>query len=173
MALLAGTRFMEAVRIRHRAGAIVAGTSADASILASQMMAEGESDSPPRKGIVEMAAGFCLIADVIIDQHFNVRGRIGRLLVLLSANPGLVALGIDENTAGLITPDGMVEAIGADVIMILDGRNVYSNYFGCEEGEIVTVTGSSLHEIGRGHTFDLHKRLVVGLREELIALDRS
>jgi cyanophycinase len=163
VALMAGTLAMECIRERQAAGAVLAGTSAGASILGSHMMAGGLGAEVPRKGMTEMVAGFGLLQDMIIDQHFTQRGRIGRLLVLYAANPGLLSLGIDEDTAAVIDADGTMEVIGSNSITILDGRSVVSNYYQIEEGEAVTVTGSSLHLLGPGQRFDLRHRRVVGL----------
>jgi cyanophycinase len=161
VAIMAGTLAMECIRERHAAGAVVAGTSAGASILGSHMMSGGVGTEAPRKGMTEMVAGFGLLQDVIVDQHFNQRGRIGRLLVLYAANPGLLSLGIDEDTAAVLDPNGVLEVIGRNSITILDGRSVVSNYYDIDDGEVVTVTGSSLHVLGPGHHFDLKLRRVV------------
>lgn len=161
--MLAGTLVMDCIRERHAAGAIVAGTSAGASIIGSHMMSGGESAETARKGMVEMVAGFGLLQDVIVDQHFSQRGRIGRLLVLFAANPGLLALGIDEDTGALISSDGTFEVIGTNSVIVLDGRHVVSNYFRQGQGEVVSVTGSSLHVLGPGCRFDLPNRRVLEL----------
>jgi cyanophycinase-like exopeptidase len=41
-----------------------------------------------------LAPGFGLLRDVIIDQHFAERGRIGRILGALALNPRLLGLGM-------------------------------------------------------------------------------
>ena len=46
-----------------------------------------------------MSPGLGLIKDVIIDQHFAQRGRIGRLLTGIAQNPEVLGIGIDEDTA--------------------------------------------------------------------------
>ena len=71
--------------MRNADGVIVAGTSAGASILSALMMAGGTgivamNGSAARKGMVDVVAGFGLLQDIIIDQHFSQRGRMGRLL---------------------------------------------------------------------------------------------
>ncbi|MDQ4099805.1 MAG: cyanophycinase, partial [Chloroflexota bacterium] len=111
-AMIGGTRFEQLVRERHQAGAVVAGTSAGASIVSAHLMAGGtgltgnSNDAAARKGMVELVAGFGLLQDVIIDQHFSQRGRMGRLLATFAANPGLLAIGLDEDTAVLIDREG-------------------------------------------------------------------
>jgi len=168
--LVVGTRAMEAIRATNARGAVVAGTSAGASILGAHMMAGGESETPPYKGLVEVVAGFGLLQDIIVDQHFSTRGRIGRLLTVFSANPGLVAFGIDEDTAVVVGPDGLAKAIGTKSVTVVDGRDVYSDYHDRADGEILTITGSSLHVLAPGRIFDLRTRHILHLRQDQTAV---
>ncbi|MDQ3467489.1 MAG: hypothetical protein M3411_04540, partial [Chloroflexota bacterium] len=105
-------------------------------ILGSHMMSGGAGTDTPRKGMTEMIAGFGLLRDIIIDQHVNQRGRMGRLLVLYAANPGLLTLGIDEDTAAVVKADRTLEVIGRNSITILDGRSVVSDYHDIEAGNV-------------------------------------
>jgi len=112
--------------------------------------------------MVNMIAGFSLAPDLIIDQHFSQRGRIGRLLALFASSPGLVALGIDENTAAVIDRANMLEVVGENCVIVVDGRDVWSNYFDVEDGDVLTITGSSLHVLRAGDRFDLGSRRYAG-----------
>jgi cyanophycinase len=171
-ALVVGTEFSTLLRERNAThGLVVAGTSAGASILSAHMMLNGEGEAPPHKGMLEIVAGFGLLDDIIIDQHFNTRGRIGRLLTVFAANPGLVALGIDENTAVVIQPDGMAKAIGENSVIVLDGRNTYSDFHDRSDGEILTITGSSIHVLAPGRIFDLNRRTILHLIQEQTAVN--
>jgi cyanophycinase len=165
--LLVGTLVMEELQLCNADGVVVAGTSAGASILASLMMSGGTGEAgdsngaTARKGMVETVAGFGLVWDVIIDQHFSQRGRMGRLLSAFAANPGLVGIGLDEDTAIHIKADGTFEVLGSNMVTVVDGREVLSDYFEREEGEVLTVTNSSLHVLAGGRHFDLHVRKVI------------
>jgi cyanophycinase len=108
-------------------------------------------------------AGFGLLQDMIVDQHFSQRGRLGRLLSVFAGNPGLLGIGLDEDTAVLIDREGTMEALGSNMVTIVDGRNTMSDYFERESGEILTITQSSLHVMARGRCFDLNERYVIGL----------
>ena len=46
----------------------------------------------------DVGEGFGFLTDVVIDQHFLRRNRIGRLLGVLSSHPNLIGIGIDEKT---------------------------------------------------------------------------
>lgn len=76
-----------------------------------------------------MVAGFGLVPDLIIDQHFSQRDRIGRLLALVASNPGLLGVGVDEDTAALIGHNGVLEVIGRSSVTIVDGTHMFSDIF--------------------------------------------
>jgi len=165
--LLVGTLVMECIRLRHSDGVVVAGTSAGASILSTLMMAGGtgvggdSNGSAARKGMVDVVAGFGLLQDIIIDQHFSQRGRMGRLLSVFAGTPGLIGVGLDEDTAVLVDREGTLEVLGSNMVTIVDGRNTISDYFDREEGDVLTITNSSLYVLARGRHFDLNARRVV------------
>ena len=146
---------------------IVAGTSAGASILSTLMMAGGtgvggdSNGSSARKGTVDVVAGFGLLQDVIIDQHSSQRGRMGRLLSVFASTPGLIGIGLDEDTAVVIDSEGRLEALGSNMVTIVDGRETMSDYFDREDGEVLTITQSSLHVLASGRHFDLDARRVI------------
>src|SRR5215211_2719075 len=159
--LMGGTRAAKLVRQRHEAGAIVAGTSAGASILSSHMVAFGASGGTPKQRMVQMVAGFGLIPDLIIDQHFRQRDRIGRLLAMVAANPGLLGLGIDEDTAAMIDDSGTLEVIGRHSITIVDGTEMYSDIFQVKGHGEITVSNARLHVLTPGRRFDLQSRALI------------
>lgn len=164
---LCGTLVMECIRRRNAEGVVVAGTSAGASILAGHMMLGGtglagnSSDAAARKHMVELAAGFGLLQDIIVDQHFSERGRMGRLLSVYAANPGLLGIGLDEDTAVVIDHNGKMEVLGTGMVTMIDGRNSISDYFEREVGEVLTVGNSHLFVLGPGRWFDLEQRQVI------------
>jgi cyanophycinase len=167
--LLTGTRVMECIRECNAEGVVVAGTSAGASIVAGHALVGGtgvggeSSDAAARKGMVELSAGWGLLQDMVIDQHFSQRGRLGRLLAAFAANPGLIGVGLDEDTAALIDREGTLETLGSGMVTIVDGRDTLSDYFERDMGEILTVVRSSLHVLGPGRRFDLNTRQPISL----------
>lgn len=156
--IVGGTRAMQIVRQRNAEGAIVAGTSAGASILSSHMVAFGASGPTPRQRMATTVAGFGLVPDVIVDQHFRQRDRIGRLLALVAANPSLLGMGIDEDTAVLFDHDGSVEVVGRNSITIVDGAHMYSDIFQVKGHGNITISGATLHVLTPGRRFDLGTR---------------
>ena len=100
MALIGGTGADEAMRrALWQRGACIAGTSAGASAMSAHMLVDGKVDLQPEKGGVNLAAGLGLLHGVVIDQHFSQRHRLARLLTVIAANPQLLGIGIDEDTA--------------------------------------------------------------------------
>ncbi|HEX5500863.1 MAG TPA: cyanophycinase [Thermomicrobiales bacterium] len=159
--IVGGTRVARLVLERNHNGAVVAGTSAGASILSSHMVAFGQSGPTPRMRMAQMVAGFGLVPNVIVDQHFRQRDRIGRLLALVAASPSLLGVGIDEDTAAVFGANGLVDVIGRNSVTIVDGSRMYSDVFQVKRYDGITVSNAILHVLTAGHRFDLATRQLV------------
>lgn len=157
-AIIGGTQLEKMVRERHEAGAVVAGTSAGASILSAHMVAMGASGATPKLRMAQMFAGFGLISNVIIDQHFRQRDRIGRLLALVAGNPGLLGVGIDEDTSVVIDNEGILRVLGRHSVTIVDGSQMKSDIFEVKRYGDITISDARLHVLGSGRRFDMNAR---------------
>jgi cyanophycinase len=160
--IIGGTRFEQLVRERNNAGVVVAGTSAGAAILSAHMVALGSSGSTPKLRMAQMFAGFGLISNVIIDQHFRQRDRIGRLLSLVASNPGLLGLGIDEDTAAVIDDQGTLKVIGRHSVTIVDGSHMISDIHQVKRYGEITISDARLHVLSPGRRFDMTTRTLIG-----------
>src|SRR5205807_9251447 len=120
---LSGSRLHRAIEDLYFRGETVAGTSAGASALGETMPYSLVEDEHRIAAAWNLAPGLGLIRDVVIDQHFAQRGRMGRLVAGVAENPRLLGIGIDEDTA-LIWRDRRFEVIGAGAIYVVDGRDV-------------------------------------------------
>lgn len=160
-ALIGGTMFEEVVKARNRAGVVVAGTSAGASILSDHMVALGASGNTPKLRMAQMMAGFGLISNVILDQHFRQRDRIGRLLALVASNPKLLGIGIDEDTAVMFSDEEVLEVIGKHSVTIVDGSEMYSDIFQVKAYGEITVSNAKLHVLTPGRRFDMRTRSLI------------
>ena len=158
--IVAGTPLARKVKARNRAGAVVAGTSAGASILSSHMVAFGASGPSPRMRMAQMTAGFDLIPGVVIDQHFRQRDRFGRLLALVAGSPSLLGIGVDEDTAALFTDDVM-EVLGRNSVTIVDGTHIVSDIHRVKGHGAITVSGAVVHVLSAGNRFDLIERRLI------------
>jgi cyanophycinase len=158
---IGGTRLAEAVMERFRHGAVVAGTSAGASAMSTHMIAFGASGATPKQRMATIAAGLGVLPGVIVDQHFQQRNRLGRLLSLIAQNPSLLGLGIDEDTAGVVGPDGVMEVIGRGSVTVVDGAAAETNAWEVRGHKPVMISGVVLHSLPSGFRFDLRRRQMV------------
>ena len=67
--------------------------------------------------------GLGLLPEVIVDMHFAERQRLPRLLAAVLRQPSHVGLGIDEDTAVLVSP-GRFEVLGRGAVTTVDAREV-------------------------------------------------
>jgi cyanophycinase len=156
--VVAGSRLGRAITERHRHGAIVAGTSAGASALASHMVAFGTSGATPKQRMTQMSAGLGLLPGVIIDQHFEQRNRLGRLLALVAQSPSLLGIGIDEDTAGLVSPRQVLEVLGKGSVTIIDPAKLHTDAYEVKRHRPMMVSGVLLHSLPAGYRFDIRRR---------------
>jgi cyanophycinase len=157
---LGGTRIAETILRRHRAGMVVAGTSAGAAAISEHMISMGDSGGTPRRRLVQMAKGLGLAPNLVIDQHFRRRDRLGRLLTALSYNPEPLGLGIDEDTAALIDADGMMRVLGSGAVTVLDASGLrYSDSDGVDLAQPISMLGLKLDFLTSGGRYDLNRRI--------------
>jgi len=157
--ILGGTPVARTIRRLNSEGVHLAGTSAGAAIVSEHMIAGGRGGPSPRESGVVLAPGLGLTNRVIIDQHFNRRGRMGRLLAALSFNPFACGLGIDENTAGFIAPDGTMEVVGHGTVTVVDPAELrHSSMSYVSKAEAVSLIGLKLHVLAHGSRFNLETR---------------
>lgn len=159
--VVVGTPLGEAIRAAHRRGAVVAGTSAGASICSEHMVSFGSGGSTPKFRVGQVSQGLGLLGGVIVDQHFTQRNRFGRLLALVAANPGQLGLGIDEDTAAVISAAGRLEVKGRGVVTIIDGSDMITTAYTATGSQPLMMSGLRLHTLPRGAVFDLAARRLV------------
>lgn len=158
--ILGGTPVAQLIRKRNAAGVHIAGTSAGAAIMPEHMIAGGRTGALPNEEGVTFAPGMGLINKVIIDQHFSQRNRLGRLLSAISYNPFASGLGICENTAAFIGPDGVMEVVGHGSITVVDPSELtHTSMAEANRGESITLIGLKLHVLGPGATYCINDRV--------------
>lgn len=144
----------------YRAGGVIGGTSAGAAAMSETMLVKGTSRESHRIGDLHMAPGLGLIQDVIIDQHFMERGRMGRLLGAIAQNPRMLGIGIDEDTGIVVSGQDEFRVVGNGAVYVVDGEQVsYSNIADEEEDRALSLFGVQLHVLSHADTFDLRRRL--------------
>jgi len=157
---IGGTGVAEIIRRRNAEdGLHVAGTSAGAAVMSEHMIAFGAEGPTPRADSVTLAPGLGLAPDFIIDQHFRQRDRLGRLLTAIAYNPRLVGVGLDEDTAAFIAPDGTLTVRGSGAITIVDPSDLeYSSMDSALQSESVCVLNVRIHVLTEGATYDVKAR---------------
>ncbi|MGA8209969.1 MAG: cyanophycinase [Nocardioidaceae bacterium] len=163
-AVVNGTALGDALVRAHREGVTVGGTSAGASIQSSHMVAFGPGGTTPKQRMTQLAAGLGLIRDVVIDQHFAQRNRYGRLLTLVAQSPGLLGIGVDEDTGAVVTIEGgheILRVVGRGVVTVLDGRKAVCNAHEAPGTAPLLASGVVLHALPAGAVFDLTTRTLV------------
>ena len=99
-----------------------------------------------------------MLPGVIIDQHFQQRNRLGRLLSLIAQNPSLLGLGVDEDTAGVVGPDHVMEVIGRGSITVVDGSESETDAWEVRGHRPLMISDVVLHSLPAGYRFDLRRR---------------
>jgi cyanophycinase len=176
-AKIAGTEIAKRVAAIYAAGGTVAGTSAGAAALSQTMLVGGRVvDTHKVASAFFTATGLGLLRDVIIDQHFAQRSRIGRLLGVVGENPGLLGIGIDEDTGVLFDADRGFEVIGSGAVYVVDGSGItYSNVSERALERTMALFDVRLHVLKSGNSFDLSTRTpsVISRPEESRAIGTS
>lgn len=164
--LLVGTRALEMIDRRYREGAVIGGTSAGASVMTGVMLTgrwrkaknpEEEEVLNIARGMKEVASGFGIFKGAIVDQHFMHRARYNRLISAVLDHPELIGVGIDEETALLVRPDGVWEVLGNYYVKIFDARKAHIID---DDGPMAKASDIRMHVIPEGGTFHPRKRRI-------------
>ena len=116
--------------------------------------------SPVKEGgPVWIPPGLGIVEDIVVDQHFRQRDRLGRLLSALAYNPAMVGIGLDEDTAAIIGPDDSIEIAGSGAITVVDPADVdYSSMDSANRDEPISIIGVRLHILVDGGRYNLRTR---------------
>ena len=125
MRIIKNTAVKEAIREARNNGALIAGTSAGASVMSEQMITGNAlldttlSSTFKRlsKGNLELKEGLGLLDSVIIDQHFVVRSRYNRMLSAIMEHPNYNCIGLNESTA-IIVDNGWATVAGESQVIV-------------------------------------------------------
>lgn len=158
-AAIGGTPLETAILNAYQHGVIISGTSAGAAVMPKVMIAYGKGGPTPREGIAQFAPGLGLTEKIVFDQHFRQRDRLGRLIYLISSHPGLLGVGIDENTAAIVEDEKLVTVFGAGAVTIVDGSEIEAtNVAEIENKGPIAVSNIRLHVLTSGCSFDVGTR---------------
>ncbi|RLD32958.1 MAG: cyanophycinase [Bacteroidetes bacterium] len=145
-------------------GGVIGGSSAGASIQAS-FLVRGDT----KTNVVMMGdhqEGFGFITQCAIDQHLLALNRQFDIYEILEAHPGLLGIGLDENTA-IVVHGNEFEVIGESYVAIYDGTFCHfirdKNDWSVERPEIIKNPEGSerFYLLGAGRRYNLTERKVI------------
>ncbi len=185
-----------AIRERLDAGAALAGSSAGAAIMSDPMIGGGTSfgalafpvASTPHEGEIgegemsqrlSLSRGLGFFPEGIVDQHFDTRARLARLLQACLSGDGTIRLGygVSEATAMVYSlEERRIELVGSGSLYIVDPRGARRSLVDTDQGPRVKIEGAVLHGLNEGDTywpdgarFDFETKTLVPAREEFRA----
>jgi cyanophycinase len=150
-----GTRTEVMFRRVLERGGVIGGSSAGATIQGSFLVRGDTKNNQVMMG--DHQEGFGYISNIAIDQHVLARNRQFDMYEVLRAHPGLLGIGIDENTAAIVHGE-IMEVLGASYILIYDGT------FWSREGSTlkhIPEKGSLFYMIRQGDRYDLRRRKII------------
>jgi cyanophycinase len=164
--LFVGTALAEAISAAYARGAVVAGTSAGASIMSQFMISLGADGVTPRQRTSQLTSGLGLLPGVIVDQHFDQRARYGRLMSMVAGSPNLIGMGIDEDTAAEVRDGFKLTVLGSGTVFVVDARAAVSDAHQARQHAPLLISGAIVHSLPSGTTFDLHTAQLTGFVEK-------
>lgn len=145
--ILGGTSVLQFMKERFTYDdIIIAGSSAGAAAMSTPMIYEGETKGGFIKGDVRITTGLEFLKNVAIDTHFIQRGRLVRMAQAICTNPGCIGIGLEEDTAIVVTEGRNVEVVGSGLVTIVDGLGITdTNIYEINTGEPFSVRNLKVH----------------------------
>lgn len=158
--VLGGTEFMDILRERYESEPfVIAGTSAGAAAMSNTMICGGDETKAYLKGKVELSIGLGFLREAIFDTHFDARGRFGRLVQAIAAQPGSIGIGLDEDTGVIIERGHRLKAIGSSSVVIVDGSSItHNNIADIKNGMPLSIANLHVSIMTHSDTYDMDTR---------------
>ncbi|MFA7381642.1 MAG: cyanophycinase [Bacteroidia bacterium] len=159
--IFGGTEIYEILheRLIHEENFVIAGTSAGAMAMSNTMIYQGKSDLAHLKGEVKITTGLAFVGNVIIDSHFDKRGRFNRLAQAVASNPQCTGIGLGEDTGVIITEGNHLEVVGSGAVVIVDGKDIkHTNITDVSIGEPIALENLKVNILVRGNGYLLKER---------------
>ncbi|MFZ6742200.1 cyanophycinase [Undibacterium sp. JH2W] len=162
------TAMLEAIWALYQRGGVIAGSSAGAAIMSTTMFYDAKPVLPTLKlGVTdgkEIAAGLGFIGpDVFIDQHLIIRGRFARMLPVMLKKNYKLGLGVDENTAMVVSNQGEVEVIGYKGAILFDLSQATTD----STQKNFNISNARISYLDRGDRFNLRSKTLTPSADKL------
>jgi cyanophycinase len=154
--------FMATIKQRLQTGTLVlAGTSAGAAVMGEKMISGGSSGESPNRSLVDLMDGLGIVPELLVDQHFNNRNRMARLISAIAAYPDKLGIGIDEDTSTAFRGDGTFEVIGKGSVTVIDpGELTHTNHQFADETSPLSLHDLKVHILSPGDHYDYKRRSI-------------
>jgi cyanophycinase len=168
------TPVLEAVWDVFRSGGVVGGTSAGAAIMSEPMIGAGNSmgalkhgvftdykgdDFPESDGVL-LTHGLGFFPLGMVDQHFNARARLARLILVMMHEKKILNLGfgVDENTALIYNgKQKILKVAGAAGVTIVNTANATISYV----QNLPQVENVMISYLDEGDVYDISTKTVI------------
>ena len=125
------------------------------------MIAFGASGATPKHRMAQIAAGLGLLPGRHRRPALPAAEPARAAASLIAQNPSLLGLGVDEDTAGVVGPDQVMEVIGRGSITVVDGSASETDAWEIRGHRPLMISGVVLHSLPAGYRFDLRRRVRV------------
>ncbi len=169
--ILSETELLTAIRNKYHEDKnfIVAGTSAGAMAIPETIITGGLIGAALFKGDIKIAKGLGLIKEVIVDTHFIKRGRFARLAHAVSLNPSCLGIGLEENTALIISKGNQAECMGSGMVILIDGSKINStNINSVDETTPIVVENLNVSILAEGSYYLLKEKKILTSNPEKV-----
>lgn len=153
--LYGGTPFLTGLKQRYiHEKIVVAGTSAGAMAMSTPMIYAGNDEVQELGGMIKVTTGLEFLKDICIDTHFVHRGRFVRMAQVVVTNPSCIGLGIEEDTAVIVTDGLDVEVVGTGTIIIIEGIHISeANIKDFTSEKPISMRDLKVHILSDGDTY--------------------
>jgi cyanophycinase len=170
-----GTDFLKTVKQRYQLEHfVVAGTSAGAMAMSNTMIYEGNAAKAHLKGEVKITTGLAFMDNIIIDSHFEKRGRFGRLAQAVATNPSCIGIGLGEDTGMIVSNGNLMEVIGSGLVIIIDGHELrHCNIADIPEGNPISIENLKVHFCENGNGYLVNERKFIAAVSEGALIEKQ
>jgi cyanophycinase len=155
---------LKAIENIYKNGGVIVGTSAGTNIMSTESIAGGTSEEALANHItfnpseddghkLLVLKGLDLIKNVVLDTHFEVKGRLGRLIRSAVLTNTRFGIGISEKTAVIYKADNTIEIIGFGDVLMTDIGNARIL---SKESEILHIREATVHLFSHGDKYNLN-----------------
>jgi len=126
----------QSVIAAHNQGIVFGGKSAGVACVSNPMISGVGDANQLMQSSLELVKGLGLLEGVLTDQHLLMRNRLQRLLTGLLLSEHKIGLGVDENSAVVVTNSCVVQAVGGNpAIIIVKQTQIDLRIFVLEKGQ--------------------------------------